>query len=696
MIRPLHRFLTASLALVSSAFSADPPSYDVVIYGGTSAGIAAAIQTARMGKTAVLIEPTAFLGGLTTGGLGATDIGNKKAIGGISREFYQHVFRYYNNPAKWQQQTREDYFAKKHHGNSGAEDSMWTFEPHAASEIYDEMLAAVKNQVTIVLGERLNRETGVTKEGGRITAITMESGRRFQGAMFLDCGYEGDLMAAAGVRYHVGREANAKYGETLNGIQTRHARSHQFSHDVDPYLVKGDPSSGLLPGIDPEGPGEEFAGDHRVQAYNFRMCTTDVPENRRDWEKPANYDERWFEMALRAIEAGDHRISWAPSWMPNRKTDTNNKHAISTDFIGQNWAYPEADYATREKIWKAHEDWQKGLIWTYAHHPRVPEEIRLQYQNLGLAKDEFTDNDNWPRQLYIREARRMVSDYVMTEKNCKRQEIVEDSVGMGAYNMDSHNVQRYVTPEGFVRNEGDVQVGSRPYPISFRSIRPRRAECENLLTPTCLSASHIAFGSIRMEPVFMVLGQSCATAAVQAIEQDVAIQDIDAARLKQRLLDDGQVLDFESPPAPNVTRYTKAEIGGIVIDDDEARLKGFDTTGHTTPGFVGDVYRHDGDASKGAQSARFVPDLPETATYQVAITYSALSNRASNVPVTIHHAKGEEVIHVDQTKKPQEDKNLQPLGTFLFEKGTDGWVEISNLGTQGHVIIDAVRFFKVE
>ena len=688
--------LLAISALPSLVQAAETERFDVVIYGGTSAGIAAAIQTARMDKSAVIIEPTKFLGGLTTGGLGATDIGNKKAIGGISREFYQNVFTYYNDPAKWTRETRNEYFSKKHHGNSGSEDSMWTFEPHAASEIYDQMLAGVKDKVTVVRGERLNRETGVKKDGERIVAITMESGRTFTGPMFIDCGYEGDLLAAAGVSYHVGREANATYGETLNGVQTGHARSHQFTHDVDPYVVKGDPGSGLLPGIDPGGPGEEFAADHRVQAYNFRMCTTDVPANRRDWEKPANYDERWFELALRAIEAGDTRISWAPAWMPNRKTDTNNKHAISTDFIGRNWDYPEADYATRESIWKAHEDWQKGLMWTYAHHPRVPEEIRAQYQRLGLAKDEFTENDNWPRQLYIREARRMVSDYVMTEKNCKRLEIVEDSVGMGAYNMDSHNVQRYVTQEGFVRNEGDVQVRSRPYPISFRCIRPRASECTNLLTPTCLSASHIAFGSIRMEPVFMVLGQSCATAAVQAIEQDTTIQDIDPAKLQERLLADGQMLDFESPPLPAVTRFTKEQLGGIVLDDDDAKLKGFDSTGHTTPGFVGDVYRHDSDANKGNQSARYQPDLPAAGTYRVAITYNALGNRAANVPVLIRHADGEEKAIVNQKKKPADKHNLQPLGIFRFEKGTEGYVEIGNEGTQGHVIIDAVQFLRVE
>ncbi len=319
---------------------------------------------------------------------------------------------------------------------------------------------------------------------------------------------------------------------------------HQFEKRVDPYVIPGNAKSGLLPGIDATGPGEEFTGDHRVQTYNFRLCTTDVPENRRPWPKPANYDPAKYELLLRNCDAGDTRIPWAPIWMPNRKTDTNNNHAISTDYIGQNYDYPDGDYATRDRIWQEHVEYTQGLLWTLANSPRVAAAVQADFQRLGLARDEFVDNDNWPRQLYIREARRMVSDYVMTELDCRRQRVAEDSVGMGAYNMDSHNVQRYVLPEGFVRNEGDIQVGARPYPISYRSICPRAGECTNLLVPVCLSATHIAYGSIRMEPVFMVLGQSAATAAVQAIDQGANVQQIDYNRLKRRLLADRQVLEL--------------------------------------------------------------------------------------------------------------------------------------------------------
>jgi hypothetical protein len=378
--------------------------------------------------------------------------------------------------------------------------------------------------------------------------------------------------------------------------------------------------------------------------------------------------------------------------MPNHKTDTNNNFAFSTDMIGMNYDYPDGDYATRAKIWQAHEDYQKGLMWTLANHPRVPAAIREYYSGWGLAKDEFTDNGHWPRQMYVREARRMVGGYVMSEKNCKRREIVEDSVGMGAYNMDSHHTQRYVTKDGFTRNEGDIQIGTRPYPISYRSITPKAEECTNLLVPVCLSASHIAYGSIRMEPVFMVMGQSAATAAVIAIDSNKDVQQIDYAKLKEKLLADDQMLDFESPPMPERAHLTKEQLGGIVVDDSEAELTGFTSEGHTTPGFVGDGYRHDSDSEKGAQKARFIPSLPAAGQYRVAITYTALANRADNVPVIIHHADGEEKVIVNQKKKAPEKDVIFPLGTFRFEAGKTGWIEVRNEGTTGHVIIDAAQW----
>jgi hypothetical protein len=670
------------------AFAAD--SYDVVVYGGTSGGVTAAIQASKLGKTVVLVEPTKFLGGLTTGGLGATDIGNKKAIGGMSREFYQRVFKHYAKNESWKQQTREQYFAGKPHGNTGNEDTMWTFEPHVATQIYDDMLKEAK--AVVVFSERLDLQKGVVKDGAKITRIVMESGRAFEGKVFIDATYEGDLMAKAGVSYHVGREANDVYGETINGQQMAGAKHHQFVKNVDPYVKPGDASSGLLPGVWPAPNEKDGDGDKRIQAYNFRMCNTNDASNVVPFPKPTNYNEQRYELLLRNFEAGDLRMPWAPTPMPNRKTDTNNNFAFSTDNIGMNYDYPDADYATRAKIWQDHEDYQKGLMWTLANHPRVPEKIRESYSKWGLAKDEFTDNGNWPRQLYVREARRMISDYVMSEKNCRRKEVVEDSVGMGAYNMDSHHTLRYVTKEGFARNEGDIQIGTRPYPISYRSIRPKAEQCTNLLVPICLAASHIAYGSIRMEPVFMVMGQSAATAAVQAIEQGTTVQGIDYAKLKEQMLKDGQMLDFESPPMPDNVSLTKEKLGGVVVDDTEAQKTGFDATGHTASPFVGEGYAHDGNEGKGDQKARFVAELPKAGKYRVAIAYTAMNNRASNVPVTVHSADGDKTIVVNQKKKPAVDGVLQVLGTFRFEAGKEGYVEFSNAGTNGNVIIDAVQW----
>jgi len=500
------------------------PRYDVVVYGGTSGGVIAAVKAARLGRSVVLIEPGKHLGGLSAGGLGATDIGNKGAIGGLAREFYRRLGQHYGK------------------------DEAWTFEPHVAEALFEELVREAN--VPVVRGERLDLAQEVKKDGTRITSIAMESGRRFAGAVFIDASYEGDLLAKAGVSYTVGREANATYGETLNGVQTRNATHHQFVRDVDPYVRPGDPTSGLLPGIDPNGPGEEGAGDRRVQAYNFRMCTTDVPANRRAWEKPAGYDPAQYELLLRNFEAGDDRVPWHPVPMPNCKTDTNNNFAISTDYLGANYTYADADYATRAYIVQAHRVYQQGLMWTLANSPRVPEKVRQEFQTWGLARDEFIDSDNWPHQIYVREARRMVGAYVMTQRNCEGRVVAEDPVGLAAYTMDSHNTQRYVDAQGHVRNEGDVQVGGfPPYPISYGAIVPRRTECTNLLVPVCLSASHIAFGSIRMEPVFMVLGESAAVAAAMSLDGAAPcdVQAVDGMRLRARLLADGQVLHW--PPA---------------------------------------------------------------------------------------------------------------------------------------------------
>ncbi len=535
--------------------------YDIVIYGGTSAGVSAALQSSRMGKSVVLIEPTNRIGGLTTGGLGQTDIGNKQAIGGISREFYENIKKYYDDPKNWKWEEKSEYMDSGQTRTEEGEATMWTFEPSAALTVYKSMMD--KEKIKMVYNERLNRESGVKKVNGRIESITMESGKTYKGKVFLDATYEGDLMASAGVSYAVGRESNEEYGETLNGVQansinraltgfvSRNAFNHNFIPGVDPYVVKGDPTSGLLPNVN-EKPGLEGEGDKKIQAYCFRMCLTDHPENRIPFQKPANFDEVNYELLFRNYEArkgpiremysyGNSLLPWINSSMPNRKTDTNNKFGFSTDYIGRNYDYPEASYAEREKIIEDHRNYQMGLMWTLANHPRIPAEVREEASRWGTTKDEFERADGWQQQLYVREARRMVSDYVMTQKNCEALTVAEDGIGLAAYGMDSHNVQRYVDANGYVQNEGNVEAhGFKPYPISYGALVPKKEECQNLIVPVCVSSTHIAFGSIRMEPVFMVLGQSAATAAILAIDGDTAVQDVPYSKLKVQLLKDGQ------------------------------------------------------------------------------------------------------------------------------------------------------------
>jgi len=541
---------------------ADEVFCDLVIYGGTSAGIAAGVQARRMGLDSVIVEPSFRIGGLTTGGLGQTDIGNKSAFGGIAVEFYSAVRAWYDDPAHWKYQTREQYAPDGQcTGTLGAK-SMWTFEPSAALAILEGWER--RDGLRIVRGERLDRRPGgVETKDGRIVSLRTESGKVYRAPYFVDATYEGDLMAAVGVSYVVGREANAQYGETLNGIETRYSVNHQFRPGVDPYVVKGDPSSGLLPGVEPYDPKErDGAGDRRVQAYCFRMCLTDVAENRIPFEKPEGYDERDFELLFRDYERSDAEVfPWINSRMPCRKTDTNNCRAFSSDYIGGNWNWPEASYEERERIFARHLNRQKGLMWTLANHPRLPAYLRQEVSRWGLCKDEFLDRSSpgggWQGQLYVREARRMVGEYVMTEWECRKKRLVPRPVAMGAYNMDSHNVRRHVGSDGFVHNEGNIEVpvAKGPYGIDYGALTPRKSECENLLVPVCLSASHIAYGSIRMEPVFFALGQVAATAVALAKGRDgVAVQDVDYDALVGRLVADGQVVErVLSMPRPEVS-----------------------------------------------------------------------------------------------------------------------------------------------
>jgi hypothetical protein len=683
------RFVVLTRLAASTAHSADDATYDLVIYGGNASGVVTGVQARRMGKTAVVIEPGQHLGGLTSGGLGATDIGNKGAIGGISREFYQRVKQHYAHPAAWVYERPESYRSGRG-SETAQEDAMWTFEPHVAEKILHDFCREAG--VVVVKGERLDLSGGVETKAGRIASIKMESGKVFRGKIFVDATYEGDLMAKAGVSYTVGREANSQYDETLNGVQVKNATKHQFTKPVDPYIRPGDPASGLVPGVHGGSPGADGEGDKRVQAYNYRLCATDRPENRLPWPKPAGYDEKQYELLLRNFEAGDLRLPWNPVLMPNRKTDSNNNFAISSDNIGMNYDYPDGDYATREKVIEQHVAYHQGLMWTLANHPRVPQSVRQHFTTWGLAKDEFTDTGHWPHQLYVREARRMVSDYVMTQHNCQGRAAAEDSVGLAAYTMDSHNVQRYVNAEGHARNEGDVQVGGfPPYAISYRSIVPKESQCQNLFVPVCLSATHISYGSIRMEPVFMVLGQTSATAAAMAIDAGTSVQKVDYEKLKERLLADKQVLVWTGPRGAGLD---PKKLPGLVLDDEQAEKRGEWSKSASIAGFVGSQYLHDNNEQKGELAITYKFTLKEPGSYDVRIAYTANGNRATNVPVTIQHAGGQAQAKLNEKAEPKIDKAFQSLGQFKFDE--EAIVTISNAETDGYVVVDAVHLVPVK
>lgn len=549
-----HTIRLASLpTLLLAAVGLSAQEYDVVVYGGTSAGVIAAVQAKKMGKSVVLVGPDKHLGGLSSGGLGFTDTGEKRVIGGLSRDFYHRIWLHYNDEKNWTWQKKSEYGGKGQGTPAvdGENRTMWIFEPHAAEMVFDGYVKEF--DIPLHRDEWLDREKGVAKDGARITSITMLSGKVFSGKMFIDATYEGDLMAAAKVDYHVGREANSVYGETHNGVQTGilHHRHHfgVLKEKISPYVIPGDKNSGVLPLINPEHPGNPGEGDKKVQAYCFRMCLTDVPENRIPFTAPEGYDPKQYELLIRIYQAG-----WTETFdkfdpIPNNKTDTNNHGPFSFDNIGANYDYPEASYEQRKAIIKQHETYQKGLLYFIATDPRVPEKTRLEMQRWGLPKDEYKDNGNWSPQLYIREARRMVGHYVMTENELTKKRPTPDSVGMGSYTIDSHNTQRYITPEGYVQNEGDIGVSTKgPYEIAYGALVPKKGQADNLFAPVACSATHIAYGSIRMEPVFMILGQSAATAAAMAIDAKIAVQDVPYAQLKERLLADGQILQF-TPPA---------------------------------------------------------------------------------------------------------------------------------------------------
>lgn len=649
-------FLAATTNMAQSLQEAD-----VCVYGGTSAGVIAAYTAKMYGKRVILIEPGKHLGGLTSGGLGYTDIGNKYAVSNISRDFYRKIGKHYG---KFEQ---------------------WIFEPHVAEALFQQYIQSAG--VTVLYDYRLS---GVKKNGSDIQEISIEqssnpavsSHKTIRAKVFIDCSYEGDLMAKAGVSYKVGRESNQEYKETFNGVQVRD--KHQFPDGIDPYKIPGDPSSGLLWGISPETLPPTGSGDKKVQAYNFRLCLTSDPSNSIAITKPEDYDSTRYELLIRLLQKEPDRpfnLIMKPDLMPNNKTDINNNGPFSTDMIGMNYDYPEAGYADRDRITKEHENYIKGFLYFIGHSKRVPAHLRTEMLRWGYPKDEYKDNNNWSPQMYVRESRRMIGAYVMTQANCEGKERVEDAVGMAAYTMDSHNTSRVVI-NGMVKNEGDVQVGGfPPYPISYRSLIPKAAECTNLLVPVCLSATHIAYGSIRMEPVFMVLAQSSAVAAVQAIDKKISVQNVDVKAVQDVMRAD-----------PLADRSTPE----ILIDNDDAGVtkSGSWQTEKGKGSYGPSMFKSNDPKSV----ITFKPDFKKKGTYQVYMYLPKIEGLSKSITATVRLSKTKKEIIInpqDIQVVGQTSGEWVNLGKFDFEVGGQQQVELSVKNGDGFAVGDAVLFVPV-
>lgn len=659
--------LIGGMLMLASGCSLSQPAtttarYDVIVYGATAGGIIAAIAAASEGLSVALLEPHDHVGGMVSGGLGATDFGRKSVIGGMSREFFERAGKHYGQPIAWY------------------------FEPHVAEQILRDWLsdAGVKVFFHSRLAETLD---AVTKEGRRIERIRMEDGRTFTAAVFIDSSYEGDLMARAGVSYTVGREGMDEYGESLAG-RREVCQYHQFQVKVSPY----DDDGKLLPCVYAGDATPVGGADKKVQAYNFRMCLCSRKDNQVPFPKPANYDPHRYELLKRYLQAApdltlNKLIHIMP--MPNDKTDLNNNGAFSTDHIGGSWDYPDANYQRRQQIWDDHVSYVMGFFYFLANDPSVPKPIQDELNTWGLAKDEFVDTGHWPHQLYIREARRMIGTYVMHQADLQTDRTKPDSIGMGSYNSDSHHVQRVPTEGGGVINEGDMQVHVQPYEIAYRAIVPKKEQAENLFVPVCFSASHVAYSSMRMEPQYMIMGHAAGVAAAYAIRQKVPIADVDVAWLQEKLRAQRQVLSLAEAIVEGVD-LSKFE--GVVVDNTSAVLSGDWRSSTSITPFVGIDYLHDDNAEKGKRSSRFVPGLSE-GNYEVRIAFTASANRATNVPVLIRFADGERVVLVNQREKPASAPFLS-LGTYHFPSGRQGCVEVSNRDTDGYVVVDAVQWIK--
>jgi hypothetical protein len=494
-----------------------------------------------MGLRVALLEPSGHIGGMVTGGLSATDHGEKIVTGGDALAFYRRIGAKYGVPL------------------------FWYPEPKVAEAVLNEMLGEQKN-AELFLHHRLRERGGVRKNGATLVELVMDNGARFRAKLFVESSYEGDVMKQAGVSYTVGREPSSQYGESLAGVRPKD-RNHQFDYNVPAR----DASGKLLPEISRLPRGEIGSGDKRVQAYNFRLILTSEKSNQASFEKPAGYTPYRYELLRRFIEVVQRERGEPPKLeellliradLPNGKADFNNRGPFSTDYIGASYGYPDGTYAEREAVRREHVRYTKGLLYFLANDLGLPATVRNAMNQWGLAKDEFTDNGNWPYQLYIREGRRMVGDFVMTQKDLQTELTKPDAIAMGSYNSDSHNVQRFVQANGSVQNEGNMEVAVQPYQIPYRVMLPRRREAANLLVPVPFSASHVVYSSMRMEPQYMMIGQAAGVAAALALRNNVGVHDIDVAELRRILKQQGMTDVYDPATAPGVPRLPQSRVNG--------------------------------------------------------------------------------------------------------------------------------------
>jgi len=670
-----YLFIAVAAAPLPLAAQDHENAHDLVIYGGTPSGIAAGVIAAREGASVLIIEPTPWIGGMVAGGLTRTDKGNEATIGGFPRAFFTRAAKGLDK------------------------EFMWYAEPKANLKTFKAVLKEAG--VKVITGQRLQ---SVKKEGKRIVSFTTTDGQSYAGKQFVDASYEGDLMAGAGVSYIVGRESRATYNEPLAGftiMPIRERSAEIMSRAGNPSYIHGTPTKisaldengELIYGVFRADPNAKAGdGDGLTQAYNFRVVVTQREDIRVPFPKPKNYEPRKYELLLRLIQAYP-KMAFGRIFhlgeVAHGKYDLNAQGLFSTDYPGANTGYPDGDHATRDQIWQEHVDFIQGMLWFLCHDPRVPQYLRDEANTWGLCKDEFTDNEHWPYALYIREGRRMKGAYVMQQKDCQSDIKKPDSIGMGSFLIDCHIVQRVITPEGLVTDEGSFQdTPARPYHIAYRSITPKQDECENLLVTVCFSASHIAYCSMRMEPVYMAMGHAAGLASWQALNNHQAVQAIDVAALQKKLLEQEAVIDLN---LPDITLASK--LPGIVLDDSVAKYEGHWTnSGYGNP--VDGSSHHDG-GEKVSKKATFETTLPKDGSYTVRLAYAPASNRASNVPVKVHHAKGDDVVKVDQKVAPKDDPHFVTLGTYDFKADVPAIIEISNEEANGIVGVDAVQWVPV-